>query len=59
MHENHCECQPIQGIKCGVKNCEYHDGTHYCEAGCIEVGPHYAATSGDTVCRTFKPKNIQ
>ncbi len=59
MHNNNNGGQPIKGIKCEVKNCEYHDGEHYCEAGSIEVGPTFAVSSSDTVCQTFKPKNIQ
>ena len=46
----------IQGIKCDVKNCVYHDCDTYCTAGQIAVGPSFATSSTDTVCATFKPK---
>ena len=41
-------------IKCNVSNCEYHDKDDHCMAKQIEVGPHYANTSNDTVCATFR-----
>ena len=37
---NKTNCHTISGIKCEVKNCKYHDGSHCCEAGCIEVSPY-------------------
>ena len=47
MHEcNH--------VKCNVSNCEFHDKTGICRAHEIEVGPHYANSSNDTICSTFK-----
>ena len=50
-------CEHIEGIKCDVKNCVYHDGETYCMAGTIAVGPSFATSSLDTVCATFKPQN--
>ena len=50
--------QHIKGIACDVKNCVYHDGDHYCTADKIAVGPSYATSCTDTVCATFKQKNI-
>ena len=47
MHEN---C-----IKCSVSNCKYHSNDE-CQAKSIEVGPHYANSSADTICVTFKAK---
>ena len=41
-------------IKCNVTNCEYHDRSNHCAATEIEVGPHYANSSNDTICSTFK-----
>lgn len=43
-------------IGCDVKNCHYHDSSNYCTAEQINVGPVSAATSADTICATFKPK---
>lgn len=45
-------------IVCGVKNCAYHCGDCSCNAEQIAVGPTYASSSGDTVCATFKPKEL-
>lgn len=54
-----CDCgsaKHIQGIKCDVKNCVYHDCDTYCTAGQIAVGPSFATSSADTVCATFKER---
>lgn len=45
-----------EGISCDVSNCYYHNGSCYCTAEKISVGPTNAATSSDTLCATFKPK---
>lgn len=46
-----CKC-----VKCSVTNCEYHaKQSDCCQASEIEVGPHYANSSNDTTCSTFKP----
>lgn len=50
--------QHIKGISCNVKNCIYHDGESYCTTDKINVGPSYATSCTDTVCATFKPKNL-
>lgn len=50
----HCS-QPIEGIKCQVKNCVYHSPQSSCCAGKIEVGPSHASDSTETICATFKP----
>lgn len=49
-------CKHLQGIKCDVKNCYYHDADIYCTADQISVGPANADTSVETLCATFKPK---
>jgi len=49
----------IQGISCNVKNCVYHDGDNYCTADRVSVGPSYATSSTDTVCATFKEKQMK
>lgn len=51
-------CREIKGIVCDVRNCIHHDGRNCCTAGEISVGPSYAMTSNETVCATFKPKEI-
>lgn len=48
----------IRGVSCDVKNCVYHDGDSYCTADRVAVGPSYATACTDTVCATFKQKNI-
>lgn len=47
--------QKISGIKCEVKDCQYHAKDDSCVAGKIEVGPEHASDSSDTVCVTFQP----
>ncbi len=49
---------PQQGktqLTCDVANCIYNDSNHHCNAKQVKVGPQYAASSGDTICATFKP----
>lgn len=48
----------IKGITCDVRNCVYHDCDNCCTAGKIAVGPSYALSSSETVCATFKPKEV-
>jgi Domain of Unknown Function (DUF1540). len=47
--------QAIQstGIKCTVNNCRYNQDKR-CTADQILIGPHFAASSADTVCATFQ-----
>ena len=51
-----CGNKHIEGIKCDVKNCVYHDCETNCMAGQIAVGPSFATSSSDTVCATFKER---
>ncbi len=46
----------IKGIKCGVKNCIYHDCDTYCTAEQISVSNSANVTAGDAACATFKEK---
>lgn len=46
--------------KCTVVNCVY-NSDYICTADHIEVNSHGTAmtnTSGETLCRTFKPKSV-
>lgn len=45
----------IKDIKCNVNSCIYHEGTHKCTAGSIEVGPSSACCCSETLCATFEP----
>ena len=45
-------------IVCRVQNCAYHCEDCSCSASQIAVGPTYAPTGKDTVCATFKPKEL-
>ena len=56
MDNKECKGKEIRGITCDVKNCMYHEKENCCMAGTIAVGPSYAASSSETVCATFKPK---
>ena len=51
-------CKHIEGIKCNVQNCYYHDMDTCCTANEISVGPRNADSSTDTLCATFKPKEF-
>ncbi|MBR5221780.1 MAG: DUF1540 domain-containing protein [Clostridia bacterium] len=55
---NHRDKGHIKGISCDVRNCVYHDSDCYCTAEKIAVGPSYATSCTDTVCATFKQRNI-
>ena len=60
-HSNEQTCKTSHennGVSCDVTNCIYHNGTNTCTAAKINVGPSYANSSTDTVCATFKQKNI-
>ena len=46
----------IKGIKCGVKNCVYHDCDTYCTAEQISVSNSANVTAGEAACATFKEK---
>lgn len=49
----------IRGIQCNVKNCVYNDQSSYCTARKISVGPSYATSGIDTLCGTFRPRNLK
>ena len=51
-------CKKNGGVSCDVTNCVYHDGDCTCKADRINVGPSYATSCTDTVCATFRQKNI-
>lgn len=46
----------IRAITCDVASCAYHDGTNYCTAEKVKIGPSYAVSSTETICATYKPK---
>jgi len=48
------DTKKIDGIRCEVSNCVYHDTSDCCGAGEIQVGPQAASTSSDTTCTTFQ-----
>lgn len=47
-----------KGVVCSVKQCFYHDGEHRCTAGQISVGPSSATCCSETVCATYKSRDI-
>ncbi len=51
--------KPIKHVVCDVVNCVYHDGACHCTAKQIEIGPIQATNCTDTVCATFKPRDIR
>ena len=60
MEEKNCKKsnKENKGVSCDVCNCVYHNGENSCTATKINVGPSYATSCTDTVCATFKQKNI-
>lgn len=46
---------PLQGVKCVVNTCYYHDKSDYCSASKIEIAPRNAKNSNETDCNTFVP----
>jgi len=57
MRENNTPQDQAHTICCNVKNCAYHSGEKVCTAQEITVGSHFAVSSNDTTCATFKGKN--
>ena len=57
MRENNTPQNQAHTICCNVKNCAHHSGEKVCTAQEITVGPHFAVSSNDTTCATFKGKN--
>ncbi|MFA6729381.1 MAG: DUF1540 domain-containing protein [Eubacteriales bacterium] len=47
-----------KGITCSVKTCHYNDANGHCTAEKIAVGPSSASCCTDTVCATFKSRDI-
>jgi hypothetical protein len=45
-------------VVCRVQNCAYHCEDSSCKATQIAIGPTYAPSGKDTVCATFKPKEL-
>ena len=52
--QSHPNTTTINGVRCEVSNCHYNE-QKACAAKEIKVGPHFASSSCDTVCATFKP----
>ena len=46
----------MPNVKCEVVNCMYNEKRSHCMAKEVKIGPTFAAMTGDTICRTFKPK---
>ncbi|MGI6716000.1 MAG: DUF1540 domain-containing protein [Eubacteriales bacterium] len=47
-----------KGIACSVTTCVYNDHSNHCTAEKIAVGPSSATCCADTVCATFRPRDI-
>lgn len=46
----------IRSLKCDVSSCAFHDGTSFCTAREVKIGPSYAVSSTETVCATYRPR---
>lgn len=49
MHES-----TLNGVCCDVNNCVHNDSNSGCTASKIQVGPHSASCTNDTVCNSFQ-----
>ena len=54
MSDKGCNKECIHGIACNVENCIHNNHRCGCTANQIEVGPSFATTVSDTICRSFK-----
>ena len=50
------EQNALNGIKCEVKDCEYHANGDCCTAHDIKIGCHSAMDDNETCCDTFCKK---
>ncbi len=50
--------QCICDVKCDVESCIHNNHKNGCTAQAIEIGPHFATNSSDTVCNTFEEQSI-
>lgn len=46
----------IRALRCDVTSCSYHDGTGFCTAREVKIGPSYAVSSTETICATYRPR---
>lgn len=46
----------LNGVKCVVNTCVYHDQHDHCTASAIEIQPRNAKNTEETDCATFAPK---
>ncbi len=46
--------ETISCVKCDVTNCIHNNHHCGCTANKIEVGPSFATTVNDTICRSFE-----
>lgn len=46
---------PLDGVKCVVNTCQYHEQGDYCTAEAIEIQPRNATSTEETDCATFSP----
>lgn len=54
MHDHAVE--HIRALRCDVSSCAYHDGTNFCTAREVKIGPSYAVSSTETICATYRPR---
>lgn len=54
MSDQNCQQHCIRGIACNVENCIHNNHHCGCTANKIEVGPSFATTVNDTICRSFE-----
>lgn len=55
-NETKLQC-PYSDIKCNAENC-LHNSAGYCDADYIDIAGHAASQSEDTVCSTFRTRDM-
>lgn len=48
----------IDGIRCDVVSCAYHDGERFCTADGVSIGMQLADSLSETCCRTYRKRSM-
>ncbi len=48
----------IDGIRCDVESCAYHDGERFCTANGVSIGMQLADSLSETCCRTYRRRSM-
>lgn len=48
----------IDGIRCDVESCAYHDGERFCTADGVSIGRQLADSLSETCCKTYRKRSM-